>query len=230
MSWMNVGGGGVASVVKLNAELASMLFGGSTVSRSVTSEASTVTVQLSENPKSTAGSRLNVVGPPLCVAVCEPLVAQLIVYQAVETSTGSLKVIAMLVLKETSVALFRGDVAVTAGALSPVQKCNGDAVLRGLGAPTAKSDALLSESVQPLSARRTAVVLLGAAVAAPSSKQFAVVPYPTRSTTAAPLGHDPLSGVATFARMTFPAVAPIAILPVASGVGRFTLPPAPGAS
>src|SRR5438094_2063451 len=230
MSWMNVGGGGVASVVKLNAELASMLFGGSTVSRSVTSEANTVTVHLSENPKSTAGSRLNVVGPPLCVAVCEPLVAQLIVYQAVETSTGSLKMIAMLVLKETSVALFRGDVAVTAGALSPVQKCNGDAVLRGLGATTAKSDALLSESVQPISARRTAVVLLGAAVAAPSSKQFAVVPYPTRSTTAAPLGHDPLSGVATFARMTFPAVAPIAILPVASGVGRFTLPPAPGAS
>ena len=164
------------------------------------------------------------------MAVCEPLVAQLIVYQAVETSTGSLKMIAMLVLKETSVALFRGDVAVTAGALSPVQKCNGDAVLRGLGATTAKSDALLSESVQPISARRTAVVLLGAAVAAPSSKQFAVVPYPTRSTTAAPLGHDPLSGVATFARMTFPAVAPIAILPVASGVGRFTLPPAPGAS
>ena len=51
----------------------------------------------------------------------------------------------------------------------------GDAELRGLGAPDAKSVLLLLSSVQPLLARRMAVVLLGAGALA-ISEQLAVVP------------------------------------------------------
>src|SRR6476469_4578158 len=123
-----------------------MLFGGSRTSWSVTSDARTVTVQLSENAKSTVGSSVHVVGPPLWAAACEPLVAQTIVYQALETFTGSANVIVMFVLKATSVAPASGDVAVTAGALSPVQKWKGDAVFLGEGASASKSAALLSVS------------------------------------------------------------------------------------
>src|SRR4029079_8770674 len=149
-----------------------MLFGGSSVSWSVTSEARTVTVQLSENAKSMAGSSVNVVGPPLCAAVCEPLVAQTIVYQALDTFTASLKVMVMSVLKATADAPASGDVAVTAGALSPVQKWKFDAVLRGAGAPMSKSATLLSVSVQPSALRMAAVLLLRVGVAA-ASKQLA---------------------------------------------------------
>ena len=60
-----------------------------------------------------------------------------------------------------------------------LQKLPGEALLRGFGAPVAKSEALLSLSVQPLAFRRSAVVLLGAgalsAVVEPS-RQTAVVP------------------------------------------------------
>src|SRR3989442_726559 len=96
-----------------------MLFGGSTVSWSVTSDASTVTVQLSENEKSDVGSSVNVVGPPLWAAVCEPLVMHTIVNQVLETFTGSLNVTVMVVLKPTPTAPSSGEVAVTAGAVSP---------------------------------------------------------------------------------------------------------------
>src|SRR5438094_4293007 len=118
-----------------------MLFGGSTVSWSVTSDARTVTVQPSEKARSDVRSSVNVVGPPVWTAVCEPLVAHAIVYQAVETFTGSLNVTVMFVLNGTSVAPASGDVAVTAGALSPVQKWTGDAVLRGAGGGAVKSAA-----------------------------------------------------------------------------------------
>jgi hypothetical protein len=53
-----------------------------------------------------------------------------------------------------------------------------DDVLRGFGAPVAKSVELLSVSVQPPPARRIAFVLLGAG-AGDVSEQFAVPPYPT---------------------------------------------------
>src|SRR5438270_4313273 len=206
-----------------------MLFGGSTVSWSVTSEASTVTVQLSENAKSTAGSRLNVVGPPLCVAVCEPLVAQLIVYHALETSTASLKVIPMLVLKETSVAFARGEVAVTTGALSPVQKCNGEAVFRGAGPLTSKSARLLSVSVQPSSFRFAAIVLFRAGVAA-VSEQLAPS-EPTKSTMAALNGQpDPDWAVVLLTRATLAPARLMLMVPMASGDGRLVVPPAPCAS
>lgn len=49
-------------------------------------------------------------------------------------------------------------------------------LLRGLGAPVAKSVALLFVSVQPFAARRTEVVLLGAEVGPVPSKQFAPEP------------------------------------------------------
>ena len=50
----------------------------------------------------------------------------------------------------------------------------GDAELRGLGAPAVKSVELLFVSVQPLSARNAAVVLLRAGAAAEPSKKLAV--------------------------------------------------------
>ncbi len=50
------------------------------------------------------------------------------------------------------------------------------AVFRGFGAPVAKSAALTSVSTQPASARRSAVVLLGAGAGPLPSKQLAVAP------------------------------------------------------
>ena len=63
--------------------------------------------------------------------------------------------------------------------LPAVQGLSGDAVLRGAGALAAKSEALLSVSVQPLARRRAAVALVVPAPAAPS-KKFAPS-QPTRS-------------------------------------------------
>src|SRR2546428_9732411 len=96
-----------------------MLFGGSTVSWSVTSDARMLTVQLSEKAKSVVGSSENVVGPPLWTAACEPLVSHAIPYQAGVTSTGSLNLIVTFVLKPTPTTPATGEVAVTAGAGSP---------------------------------------------------------------------------------------------------------------
>src|SRR6266550_4668283 len=126
-----------------------MLFGGSTVSWSVTSEGRMVTVQLSEKAKSVVGSSENVDGPPLWTAACGPLASHAIPYQAGVTSTGSLNVIVTFVLKPTPTAPASGEFAVTAGALSPVQKWNGDALLRGVDASASKSAELSSVSVQP---------------------------------------------------------------------------------
>lgn len=50
----------------------------------------------------------------------------------------------------------------------------GDELLRGFGAPVTKSELLLSVSVQPLLILNSAVVLLGALVAADPSKQLAL--------------------------------------------------------
>src|ERR1044071_1633877 len=68
------------------------------------------------------------------------------------------------------------------GVEGAAQLKSGDAVLRGLGIPTAKSAALASVSVQPLAVRRAAVVLLSVGVGPGPSKQFAVDPKPTKST------------------------------------------------
>src|SRR5919201_53054 len=127
-----------------------MLSGGSFVSWSVTFAAKTVTVQVSPWTKSVPGSRVNVVGPPLTVALCPSLVPHEIEYQLPVTSTGSLNVIETFELTGTSVAPFAGVVLATPGAVSAVQLKVGLRRLRGFGAPTAKSAELLSVSVHPL--------------------------------------------------------------------------------
>jgi hypothetical protein len=59
------------------------------------------------------------------------------------------------------------------------QKLRGEIVLRGAGAPAAKSAALLSVSVQPLLARKSAAVAEMVGAAPEPSKKFApLVPVP----------------------------------------------------
>lgn len=58
----------------------------------------------------------------------------------------------------------------------------GELLLRGLGATTEKSLVLLLVSVHPLVFLSAAVVLLNVAVGPLPSKQFAVLPNPTKST------------------------------------------------
>ncbi len=93
-----------------------------------------------------------------------------------------------------------------------------------------KSSPFWSVSVQPLLFLSTAFVLLGAGVGPEPSKQFAVDPYPTKSRMLAPPGHDPVRAVVVLTSATLLAVADIAIVPVASGAGKFVVPPAPAAS
>src|SRR5919201_3346829 len=192
-----------------------MLSGGSVASWSVTFAAKTVTVHVSEPVKSVSGSSVNVVGPPLAVAVWPSLELHEIENQLPVTFTGSLKVIVMLLFRATSPALFAGLVLETVGAWSPV--------LRGFGAPTVKSALLLSVSTLPPPFRSAAVVLLSVAVGS-VSEQFVPLPYPTMST--APSGQTvPLAMVVLLLIMTtLPAVADMLVGPIASGVGRFTVP------
>src|ERR1700744_2472190 len=105
--------------------------------------------------------------------------------------------------------------------------------LRGFGAPAVKSAALLLVSA-PFASRETEVVLLGAGVGPPPSKQFVPEPNPTKSTMCASVGlfvedpgHAPVSAVVTLTSATLPAVALIAIEPVWSGVGGGVVPPVP---
>src|SRR5437667_12218 len=58
------------------------------------------------------------------------------------------------------------------GFVGGVQSFVGEPVLRGAGAPTVKSAALLFESVQPSLLRKAAVVLLSVAVGPEPSEQF----------------------------------------------------------
>ena len=99
-------------------------------------------------------------------------------------------------------------------------------LLRGLGVPAVKSALLLSVSVAPLLARRSAVVVLGAG-AGELSEQLAVEPKPTKSMIALLDGQAPESAVVLLTRATLPAVALIAIVPVVSGVGMALTPLAP---
>jgi hypothetical protein len=132
-------------------------------------------VQDSALAKSLSGSSVNVVGPPLAVAVCDPLVEHEIEYQAPVTSTASLNVIEMFALTATSLAPFDGVVLVTLGGSSR-QLPNGEAVLRGFGPPTVKSAALLFVSSQPFLFLFAAVVLLSVPVGPLPSKQVAEDP------------------------------------------------------
>ena len=88
--------------------------------------------------------------------------------------------------------------------------------------PAVKSLALSSLSVQPPSARRAAVVFERPGATPLPSKQFAVPPYPMKSTIVAPVGHEAMA-IPLLTRATLPAVADMAIVPVASGVGSGTV-------
>jgi hypothetical protein len=107
---------------------------------------------------------------------------------------------------------------------------SGELEFRGFGAPAAKSALLLSVSVQPPLRRTSAVVVLGAGAEPDPSKQLAVAPYPTKSTIDAPDGQDPVNAVVVLTSATFAAVALIAMVPVASGVGSVFTPFAPADS
>ena len=92
-------------------------------------------------------------------------------------------------------------------------------VFRGAGGEVAKSAALLPDSEQPPDLRAMAVELLGAGAAAVPSKQLALLPYPTRSTTLVPKGQTPDKGVVELTSATFPAVAAREIVPTTSAAG-----------
>ena len=119
--------------------------------------------------------------------------------------------------------------AVTGGGPSP--PAVSPALLVGLGAPAVKSAELSSVSASD-AARATEFVFDGAAVGLPS--RTTAEPKPTRSLIRVSAAQSAavlqVSGVVPATSATVPAVADIAIVPVASGVGRATVPPAPFAS
>src|SRR5438477_9900375 len=129
-----------------------MKSGGSTVSTSLTCDFEIVTVQVSFSAKSVPGSIVNVTGPPAHEAACAPLVGHVIANHGSVTSTGSLNVTVIDASRATDVASAAGIVETTAGAVS--------VVVRGFGAPTAKSFALLSVSCAPPFLRSAAVVFV----------------------------------------------------------------------
>src|SRR4051812_27544932 len=97
----------------------------------------------------------------------------------------------------------------------------------GLGAPAVKSAALLAV-LSWLALRETELVLLGAGVGPVPAKSLAVVPKPTKSTTAAlPSQSAPqLSALVLLTRATLPAVPLFAMVRVTSG-GTSVVPPVP---
>src|SRR5206468_6220463 len=95
------------------------------------------------------------------------------------TFTGSVNVIETLEYGAAE-SPSAGTVLATAGAASPL--------FRGFGVPLAKAAALSSVSCAPPLLRRSAVVLRRPGAAAEPSKQLAM-PYPTKSTIVAPVGH-----------------------------------------
>src|SRR5690349_608704 len=161
MSWMRTA---VASVVKLHESSAAM---------PATWAACTVTVQDSPGPKSAAGSSVNVVGPPVAVAACAPLVAHEIANQSPVTVVAWLNVIVRLESTGTSAAPAAGAREAIAVGPAPPHVCSGEAVLRGLGAAAAKSAPLPSVSWQPPSRRTAAVVFERAGAGAVPSKKSA---------------------------------------------------------
>src|SRR5262249_50907639 len=142
-----------------------------------------------------------------------------------------------LVVPEFPSALVTFEIEITGRTGPPEHGFNADAVLRGAGAPTVKSELLLLLSVQPPFLRSAAVVLLRIGVAAPSKKS--APSYPTRSRISA--GCVPLQGfvpplqprvTAVETKATFPPVADIAIgvASTRSAVGSGAPVPAPAPS
>src|SRR5215475_6548530 len=110
-----------------------------------------------------------------------------------------------------------------------VQLCIDDELLCGFGTPDVKSALLSSVSKQPLSSLRAAVVFERVGAAPEPSKQFAPS-EPTKSTIPEPDGQFPINVSVLLTNATLPEVAPMAIVPVASGAGRLSVPPRPAAS
>ncbi len=139
------------------------------------------------------------------------------------------------VLAPAATELGAADLAETLGAvlLPPLHGAAAVAELRAAATAAEKSAALLSVSVQPLPARKSAFAVLGAGALfavlgdAVGSEQFAVVPKPTKSMIAALAGQAPLSAVVLLTRAILPAVALMAMEPVTSGVGRLLTPLGP---
>jgi hypothetical protein len=102
------------------------------------------------------------------------------------------------------------------------------ALLRGAAGPLSKSFALLSLSRQPPLLRNAARVFDTAGVG-PLPSKLVAVPKPTKSITLA-VGMTPLSAVLLLDSAILPPLAPIGIVPVASGVGNAVVPPLPTAS
>jgi hypothetical protein len=90
--------------------------------------------------------------------------------------------------------------------------------LRGLGAPVTKSAALLSVSMHPFEWRRIAVTLFSDGAGSPS--EALASPYPTKSTTCAPIGLLPDSRAFPATSATLPELALRLIPPLASGEGK----------
>jgi hypothetical protein len=107
-----------------------------------------------------AGSKVKLEGPPeKIVEIPFPLTEQSSVNHEEVKFTGSLKFTIRLAPTGKSVAPLTGYVLETSGAASAAEHAlRGEAVLRGAGVLFAKSDALLSVSLQPLLSRNAANV------------------------------------------------------------------------
>ena len=132
----------------------------------------------------------------------------------------SSKVITEIIFRPSPVALLTGLRLLTCGGVT-----SGTSPLVGVGAPAVKSAALLFVLV-PAGVLCTEFVLLGAGVK-PFVMQLVLLPYATIFIILAPLGQAVVSAVVLLDSNTLPAVADIAMLPIASGVGSSKLPPAP---
>src|SRR5882724_7683583 len=109
------------------------------------------------------------------------------------------------------------------------QAANAVAVLRGAGASALKSVLLLFVFAQTL-VRMAAVVFDNVTVGDPK-EQFAAVPKPTKSNKLGSLvGQEPVSAETLLTSAILPAVALMAIVPVASGVGNGVVPAEPADS
>src|SRR5580765_6295864 len=128
-------------------------------------------------------------GDALCVNGCGEPVGHWRLNAVADAVTLSLKLITMVELKATLVAPLAGVVLLTKGAVSPPP--HGAGVVpdqRGDTADTEKSTLLPSVSVQPPPALKAALVAEMVPVGPAPSKQFVPEPYPTKSTTDAPVG------------------------------------------
>ncbi|MNI41566.1 hypothetical protein D3C85_1032180 [compost metagenome] len=63
--------------------------------------------------------------------------------------------------------------------------------------------------------------------AAPVPSKVLAVPKPTKSIICVPVGLPPVRAIVTLANNTLPPPAAMGMVPVASGVGRLTVPPEP---